>query len=85
MATCTTTSGAYRCDREAGHAGECECTPPATKSGPASGSGRASASFRTILNKASGATLDKLGGQLNVERRAGELDAVYRERVWDRR
>jgi hypothetical protein len=26
MTTCPTTSGPYRCEREAGHAGECACS-----------------------------------------------------------
>jgi hypothetical protein len=32
MSQCTTTSGPYRCEREAGHDGECECEAPRAKS-----------------------------------------------------
>lgn len=83
---CTTQSGPFRCnielDANGKHAGECETTAPASPSGPARDTARASLHLRPILDAAVGRELDAIGARLDVRRHATEGDHVYRERIW---
>lgn len=86
---CTTQSGPFRCnielDANGRHAGECETTAPASPSGPARDTARASFHLRPILDTAVGPRLDAIGTRLGIRRIGTEDDSVYRERIWSGR
>jgi hypothetical protein len=85
VTTCPTRSGRYVCtEGEAGHAGPCETTQPQREPrlGPYRDAWRADAYLRGQLDARDGATLDAIGSLLRVDRREGEDDCAYRERIY---
>lgn len=90
MATCTTTSGPYRCSKEVDangrHAGDCEVDePPPRTIGPYRDNYRARAYLRGMLDVLTGSALATIGIRLGIPPRTGEPDQTYRTRIWSSR
>ena len=84
MSRCTTTSGPYRCKKDAGHKDDCEADDQSALTitlGPYRDSLRTRAYVRGAIDFGAGGMLDTVGSYLHVKRERGEDDCAYRVRL----